>query len=978
MNKQQLAGKIWESANNMRSKIEANEYKDYILGFVFYKFLSEKEEEKLRSDGYDDESLKEVNEDDREVVKYCKDNLGYFIPYEYLFSTWLEKGSDFDVSNVRDGLNSFNRNIDENYSKVFEKIFDTLLGGLSKLGDNSGAQTKAISALLSLIRDIPMNDRQGYDVLGFVYEYLISMFAANAGKKAGEFYTPHEVSLLMSEIVSYHLQGKDSIEIYDPTSGSGSLLINIGKSVQKYMNQRDRIKYYAQELKDNTYNLTRMNLVMRNILPSNIITRNGDTLEDDWPYFDENDRERTYNPLFVDAVVSNPPYSQKWDPSDKDNDPRFAEYGIAPKTKADYAFLLHDLYHLKSDGIMIIVLPHGVLFRGGEEEKIRKNLIENNNIDTIIGLPSNIFFGTGIPTIIMVLKKQKINSNTDVLIIDASKGFIKDGKNNRLRSCDIKKIVDAYIERRTVDKFCKLVTRDEVRQNGYNLNIPRYVDSNEKPESFNIYSLMRGGISESEINDYSVFYKSFPSLKDEVFKKRSDGFYEPATDDVKKSVNQNKDVLAFKDNYKQKFNGFGEELKQELIDNVKIINLAKEETKIAGNIFKRIENIPLVDKYNAYQLLDDVWQGVAVDIEIIQTEGFETCKKVDPVMVVKKKDNKDVEVQDGWQGRIIPFDLIQKTKLKDEKQNVDVKRGRLAEIDSLLDEIIDSMTEDEKDKDYLNDDNSAFKDKELTQEIKSFLKEVTTEEIETLNKYLEISKKKEKLQFISEHNIDWQSIDKSADGTCSKSSIQARITELQMAFEFDSESIEFKLIKARKLLDEQKDLKKEIKELTAELLIKSKKAIENLTDNEVKEHLYLKWVEPIISSLEKVTENLINDFTNKLNKLCEKYKTTANDLDEGIEKCEKELSDLLLDLDAESESDKEGLKDLYAMLCSADMLASSSRQNFSTWAGDRPSPALAETLSHDESDAVSQPCGSDNLKASGVMIVAEEDKGYEK
>ena len=217
-----------------------------------------------------------------------------------------------------------------------------------------------------------MDGKQDYDVLGFIYEYLIGNFAANAGKKAGEFYTPHEVSLLMSEIVAEHLKDRDKIEIYDPTSGSGSLLINIGRSVSKYMEGENRIKYYAQELKENTYNLTRMNLVMRGILPDNIVTRNGDTLEDDWPYFDDNDRENTYNPLFVDAVVSNPPYSQAWDPANKDSDARFESYGLAPKSKADYAFLLHDLFHLKSDGIMTIVLPHGVLFRGGEEGNIRK------------------------------------------------------------------------------------------------------------------------------------------------------------------------------------------------------------------------------------------------------------------------------------------------------------------------------------------------------------------------------------------------------------------------------------------------------------------------------------------------------------------------------------------------------------------------------------------------------------------------------
>lgn len=305
MNKQQLAAKIWESANKMRSKIEANEYKDYILGFIFYKFLSDKEVKYLKELGFTDADLPSVTEEQSEIVTDVQNKIGYFIAYENLFSTWLSKGSDFNVGNVRDALSAFNRLINPTHKKVFEKIFDTLQTGLSKLGDGAGNQTKAISDLIHLIKDIPMDGKQDYDVLGFIYEYLISNFAANAGKKAGEFYTPHEVSLLMSDIVADHLKDRTEIKIYDPTSGSGSLLINIGKSVAKHMGSSDRIKYYAQELKENTYNLTRMNLVMRGILPSNIVTRNGDTLEDDWPYFDDNDSVGTYDPLYVDAVVSN-------------------------------------------------------------------------------------------------------------------------------------------------------------------------------------------------------------------------------------------------------------------------------------------------------------------------------------------------------------------------------------------------------------------------------------------------------------------------------------------------------------------------------------------------------------------------------------------------------------------------------------------------------------------------------------------------
>ncbi len=324
----------------MRSKIEANEYKDYILGFIFYKYLSDTEVQYIYSQGGTQDDIKALSEDDTAVFENIQKKLGYFISYDNLFSTWLEKGKDFDVSNVRDALSAFSRLINESHKKVFARILDTLQTGLSKLGDSSGSQTKAISDLIQLIKVIPMDGKQDYDVLGFIYEYLISMFAANAGKKAGEFYTPHEVSLLMSEIVADHLKDRAEIKIYDPTSGSGSLLINIGRSVAKHISDENKIKYYAQEIKENTYNLTRMNLVMRGILPDNIVVRNGDTLEDDWPYFEDSDPIGTYDPLIVDAVVSNPPYSQNWDPANKKNDPRYSDFGLAPKTKYCMSFII--------------------------------------------------------------------------------------------------------------------------------------------------------------------------------------------------------------------------------------------------------------------------------------------------------------------------------------------------------------------------------------------------------------------------------------------------------------------------------------------------------------------------------------------------------------------------------------------------------------------------------------------------------------
>ena len=668
MNKQKLASKIWESANKMRSKIEANEYKDYILGFIFYKFLSEKEVDFLKGDGWTDEELKKLAEADEDTVKYCQRQLGYFIAYNNLFSTWIEKGTGFEVGDVRDALSAFSRLISASHKKVFNKIFDTLQTGLSKLGDSAGSQTKAISGLLQLIKAIPMDGKQDYDVLGFIYEYLISNFAANAGKKAGEFYTPHEVSLLMSEIVANHLKDRDKIEICDPTSGSGSLLITIGKSASKFINNKDNIKYYAQEWKENTYNLTRMNLVMRGILPDNIEARCGDTLEEDWPWFDDADPARTYKPLYVDAVVSNPPYSQHWDPSNKENDPRYHDFGLAPKSKADYAFLLHDLYHIKPNGIMTIVLPHGVLFRGGEEGEIRRKLIEKNHIDAIIGLPANIFFGTGIPTIIMVLKQKR--PNTDVLIIDASKGFAKVGKTNKLQASDIKRIVDALAGRKTIENFSRLVKRDEIRQNEYNLNIPRYVDSSEDGETWDIYATMFGGIPHAEIDQLTEYWTAFPRLREILFTDDGTPYSALAVADVKEAITTSDDIKAFVHNFETAFNGFDAYLKVELIDKMLTVSVSNEELAISDSIFERISPLPLVDKYKAYQLLDDEWVKISIDLEIIQTEGFAATKLVDPNMVSKKKDGNDEEVQDGWIGHVIPFELVQASLLKDQAEEV--------------------------------------------------------------------------------------------------------------------------------------------------------------------------------------------------------------------------------------------------------------------------------------------------------------------
>lgn len=844
MNKQQLASRIWESANKMRSKIEANEYKDYILGFIFYKFLSDREVDFLKKNDWEEEDFVELVEEDTETVNQCRRSLGYFISYKNLFSTWLGMGKNFDVSNVTDALSAFDRLINESHKNVFDGIFDTLQTGLSKLGETSNARTKAISDLIQLIKDIPMDEKQGYDVLGFIYEYLISNFAANAGKKAGEFYTPHEVSVLMSEIVAEHLKDRERIAIYDPTSGSGSLLINIGQSVSKYMN-RDCIQYYAQELKESTYNLTRMNLIMRGINPSNLFTRNADTLEDDWPI----DLDSYPPVLRVDAVVSNPPYSQQWTPDGKESDPRYSEYGLAPKSKADYAFLLHDLYHIKPDGIMTIVLPHGVLFRGGEEEKIRTNLIEKNHIDAIIGLPANIFFGTGIPTIIMVLKQKR--ENKDVLIIDASKGFVKEGKNNKLQASDIKRIVDAYFERKTIEKFSKVVSREEIRANDYNLNIPRYVDSSEKAESWDIYASLMGGIPNSEIDELQRYWQAFPSLRESLFMSNGTPYSSLRCEDVKKIIVENEDIKVLKNNFANCFMDFEDLLKERLIQNMESLQAGKEKEEIGNQIFKRLHDIPLIDKYKAYQILDDKWTEIAIDFDVIGTEGREAIKVVEPNMVMKK----DKEIQEGWKGRILPFELVQKVLLPDRLSVITENEKRLAEITSMYEELIENLSEEDKESDILNENQDAFNAKGVTVKLKE-LRKAENEEERALKAVLE--------QY----------------GNLSK---------------------------------EEKEIKKEIKELTSRLLIQTKETIEKLSDEQEEKLLSEKWIKPLISDLHNLPEQIVADLVKKVQSLADKYSTTLHDIEEEIEETERELIRMTDELTG-NEFDMMGLASLKALL----------------------------------------------------------------
>lgn len=470
---------LWDSANVMRQTMGAADYMDYALGLIFYKHLSDKTLETaaqaLTDTGEMEESEVATEEQRQAAYKTYYDDpdshddllasmdMDYTIKPDFTFTAFLKEIKDktFQLEHLEQAF----RDLEQSNAELLGHLFDDVDLHSNKLGPTPQKQNDLIADVMQALASLNLDSHSG-DVLGDAYEYLIGNFASDMGQKAGEFYTPQSVSTLLTHIVTSSYEDKKGFSAYDPAMGSGSLLLN----VRKYIEHADSIEYYGQEIKTSTYNLARMNMIIHGVSATNQHLHNADTLDKDWPTDEVTD---------FDAVMMNPPYSQKWS-ADKGflNDPRFSDYGVlAPKSKADYAFLLHGLYHLKSTGTMGIVLPHGVLFRGAAEGKIRQKLLEKGMIYAVIGLPAGIFYSTGIPTIIMVLKKDR--PGRDVLFIDGSKEFVKGKPQNTLTDANIERLYNAYKDRKDEEKFCHVATFEEIQENDFNLNIPRYVDTFE-------------------------------------------------------------------------------------------------------------------------------------------------------------------------------------------------------------------------------------------------------------------------------------------------------------------------------------------------------------------------------------------------------------------------------------------------------------------------------------------------------------------
>lgn len=772
-----------------------------------------------------------------------QDILGYFVRPEHLYQTWVQdmNAGNFEVQKVTDSLNQFERSIAvTNDSDDFKGLFSSSTLDLTDtaLGSNLNERNKNIQALIRLFEDLDMVALQNGDVLGDAYEYLIGQFAMESGKKAGEFYTPHQVSEVMAQIVATN---ENITSIYDPTVGSGSLLLTVKKHLSE--EEQKSLNYYGQEKNTATYNLTRMNLLLHGVRPEKMSIKNGDTLGQDWP----EDPERPNEGVQFDAVVMNPPYSIKnWNRAGlKPSDPRFEIAGVLPPdSKGDFAFLLHGLYHLSTTGTMAIVLPHGVLFRGSAEGEIRKRLLEKNQIDAVIGLPSNLFTNTGIPVCIIILKKNR-ELNEPVIFIDASRNFIKVGKQNALQEKDIAKIVDVYQNRIEEKGYSHLASRQELIQNEFNMNIPRYVTTIDEEIPHDVDAHLYGGIPEDNIKGLSALHQTVPEILQNAISEKRPGYFEliQPIEEFSEAVLSSKTV---KEETVQVVTSIQEYLDEYWIKLHQLnSDLTPRQLKEAmlSAIKTRLSEFPQLDIYDGYQIIAEIWtKYLGHDIEFIEQLGFyEAARTREPNMVTKGK-NKE-KVQDGWNGVIIPNELIASELYSEELAIIDTLKSRISEIDGELSELVENA----------------------------------------------------KIEDSDEYSALFDSLKKNEEGEA-QDSFENKLVKASLK-ETEKGSLEYELLKkVDDLTKEKSAVNKEIKAKELELKGLIAERILQLTDEEVDQLLYKKWFGSVIEKVEELVQSPLKAEIAVLEELNKRYSETLDSLDGEIAMLEKELEVLMNEL----------------------------------------------------------------------------------
>lgn len=854
---------LWEGANELRGSMDASKYKDYMLGLMFYKFLSDRTLDYFRKFAELGEVAQEKvveeytacfeNDEYKDIfIENIKTTLGYVIQPNCLYQSWLQKIEDntFEVDDVSNSLSEFERLIigtkDVN---DFKGLFASSIIDVSNtaLGEDLNKRSKNIKSLISLFSDLDMISLQNGDVLGDTYEYLIGMFASDAGKKAGEFYTPRQVSEVMAQIVAKSTEfHKSNPSIYDPTVGSASLLLTVRKHLNREV--QDDLHYYGQEFNTETYNLTRMNLLLHGIRPEKMTIKNGNTLAQDWP----EDPERPNEGVQFDIVVMNPPYSdKKWNSREdiplKVNDPRFADFGVLPpSSKGDFAYLMHGLYHLGQKGTMAIVLPHGVLFRGGTEAEIRKRLVDKNQIDAIIGLPGNLFTNTGIPVCIIILKKNR-TLGEPIQIIDASKNFVKVGKNNVLQEKDIAKIVDAYVYKTEIAGYSHVTTIDEIKKNEYNLNIPRYVEDVNKDVPQDVEAHLYGGIPHKNLEGLTLLNQLAKDTLESSYKEIRDGYidFTKSTEEISRDIFENKKVQALFNNLHDSLQEYIQKWWKQLLHINSDKNLIHVKETMLYDMKELLKCIGVVDPYEGYQIIAELWKGTLMhDLEFILEKGFyEGAKLTKPNMVKKTKNKKTYMAQEGWIGEVIPNVLLSEKLFSAERE-------RLTSIKSQMDMNIDILNE-------------------------------------AIDKALE--------EGTFEYDVLYECLEKEVSGEAKRKFVKKNITSELKNYEKNSE--EYVLLKETEAILKQKSsIDKKYKEAKVELNMLVSNKFSELTNEEIEHLVYCKWFDGVEGVFTKILKNTIQSEIGVITMLRERYEDTLHDMDEEIARLEESLETLLQDL----------------------------------------------------------------------------------
>lgn len=847
--KSELYSSLWASCDALRGGMDASQYKDYILTLLFVKYVSDK----FTGEDYADVEVPEGGSFDDMVQLIGKKNIGE------------------GINKVIAKLAAAN-----NLRGVIDKVS---FNDPDKLGKGD-EMVKKLSKLIEIFRrpelDFSKNRAEDDDLIGDAYEYLMRKFATESGKSKGQFYTPAEVSRILAKVIGISEEDRPSATIYDPACGSGSLLI-------RALNEAPiDLSGYGQEKDTTTAGLAIMNAVLHNKVAT---IKAGNTFSD--PQYFENGSDETVLRRF-DYIVANPPFSIKnWTDGVKEYG-RFDGYGERPPEKnGDYAWLMHILKSLKRTGKAAVILPHGVLFRGNAEGEIRKALIKTGYIKGIIGLPANLFYGTGIPACIIIIDKENADERTGIFMIDASHDFVKDGNKNRLRERDIYKIVTTFNEQITDDPhYARFVPMSEITgKNDYNLNISRYIDSGISEDLQSIEAHLKGGIPAYDVDGMERYWSVFGLLKNKLFSVLRDGFYQlnVSKDEVCPLIHEDEEFSSYADKIDSAFVAWRSAVDQELRNINAYVNAKDLIVRLAEQILIQFEGVELIDKYDVYQVLLAYWQEVmSDDVYLLIQDGYEAGRELSYEYVVKTKTEGDETITivtdkvKSWDGKLIPKSIIIDTYFAEEAKAIDAAEVIVADTQAQIDELLEGA-EDGSAIAELMDDKCKIAAKALKAAIDEIRSKIHSEEIDaliTLQNLLPM-KKKDMDSYLAKHPICASA--KNDKGNVNASSVKSRIAILRETTPVPEMYAEdyAQLMTLYTLMAKNDEQSKLVKALKSQLEEKVKEKYTVLTVEEIKELLVnKKWYYSIFDGIDALYVAISHSITNRIVELAERYEDT--------------------------------------------------------------------------------------------------------